>query len=299
MVSTETLSAVPIFQKLPQPDLEVLLTLWKPKTLREGEILFRRGDAGSSMFIIEDGSVEITVPALNLRRQLRVAVLHDGEFLGELALVDGLPRTATARALKECSLIEMNRVDFMEFLMQRPAVAISMVSVIGQRLRETDDLVTSLASKNVNEEIEERLTFGEHLADRIAEFGGSWTFISIFGVILFGWMALNTIQWWFRPFDEYPFIFLNLMLSCLAAIQAPIIMMSQNRAQKKDRLRSDLDYQVNLKSELLLQELHTKIDEVRANELQEIRDHVKGELEMLKERFEELERGLRPKKRVS
>ena len=299
MISTEVLSAVPIFQKLPQADLEVLLTLWKPRTLREGEVLFRRGDAGSSMYIIEDGSIEITVPALNLRRQLRVAVLHDGEFLGELALVDGLPRTATARALEECKLIEMQRVEFMEFLMQRPAVAISMVSVIGQRLRETDDLVTSLASKNVNEEIEERLSFGDHLADRIAEFGGSWTFIIAFGVVLFGWMVLNTIQWWFRPFDEFPFIFLNLILSCLAAIQAPIIMMSQNRAQKKDRLKSDLDYQVNLKSELLLQDLHNKIDEVRANELQEIRDSVKGELEMLKERFEELERGLRPKKRVS
>lgn len=290
MISTDFLAKIPIFEKLSSSDLEVVRTLWGPRGLSEGEVLFRKGDSGSSMYVIEEGSIEITVPVTNQKKEMRVSVMHEGEFLGELSLIDGLPRTATARALEPCRLLEMHREDFVRFLMERPAVAISMVSVIGSRLRETDELVTSLASKNVNVEIEGQLKFGDRLADKIAEFGGSWPFIIVFAVFVLGWITINAVQFLFRPFDDFPFIFLNLILSVLAAIQAPLIMMSQNRAQKIDRLKSDLDYQVNLKSELLLQELHAKIDEVRATELQEIRSSVKDELAMLKERLEELER---------
>src|SRR3990172_560922 len=164
---------------------------------------------------------------------------------------------------------EMKRDDFVGFLLERPTVAISMMSEMGKRLRATNELVQSLASKNVNEEIEERLTFGERFSDKIAEFGGSWAFIILFMTLLFAWMIVNTVQMWFRPFDDFPFIFLNLLLSCVAALQAPVIMMSQNRAQKKDRLKAELDYQVNLKSELMIQQLHVKFDEMRANRSEE------------------------------
>ena len=182
----------------------------------------------------------------------------------------------------------MKRQEFVTFLLERPAVAIAMMSEIGKRLRATDDLVMSLASKNVNEEIEEQLSFGDRLADKIAEFGGSWAFIIAFGVFLFGWMAMNTIQLWFQPFDMYPFIFLNLMLSTIAAAQAPVIMMSQNRAQKIDRLKAELDYQVNLKSELMLQELNDKVDELRRTELRDIQTTVQGDT-ALEERIKTLE----------
>lgn len=288
MISTEFLQRIPVFEKLSETDFEVLGKLWKPRNLKKGEVLFRFGEVGTSMVVIEEGKVGISVPVENQEKEMEISVLHEGEFVGELALIDGLPRTANARALDDCRLQEMKRDDFVGFLLDRPTVAISMMSEMGKRLRSTNELVQSLASKNVNEEIEERLTFGEHLADRIAEFGGSWSFISLFAVFLALWMILNTVQMWLKPFDEFPFIFLNLMLSCLAAVQAPLIMMSQNRAQKKDRLKAELDYQVNLKSELMLQQLHVKFDEMRANEIHDM--HVTlDQITAMKKRLEELE----------
>ncbi len=290
MISTDSLSKIHLFEGLSSADLELIRGLWHPKSVSEGGVLFRTGEKGSSMYIIEEGSIEVSVPIQNQKKEMRVSVLHEGNFFGELSLIDGLPRTASARALEPCQLLEMNREDFVRFLMERPAVSISMMKEISKRLRETNELVQSLASKNVNVEIEEQMKFGDRLSDKIAELGGSWPFVIAFGILVIGWIALNTVQLLLRPFDQFPFIFLNLVLSVIAAIQAPLIMMSQNRAQKVDRLKADLDYQVNLKSELLLQELHAKLDEVRAAELHEIRSAVKGELEMLKERLEELER---------
>lgn len=285
----EDLIKIPIFEKLTESDSEVLIRLWKPVKLREGDVLFRKGDRGDSMFLVEEGLLEITVPVEPPQKEseMRVSVLGVGEFVGELSLMDSLPRTASARAIEHSRLLEMKRDDFINFLSGRPAVAISMVSEIGKRLRSTNELVTSLASKNVNEEIEESLTFGERLADKIAVFGGSWSFLISFFFFLVSWIALNTLQLWVKPFDEFPFIFLNLMLSCVAAIQAPVIMMSQNRAQKKDRLRADLDYQVNLKSELMLQQLHAKLDELRTTEIHDIHQALQ-ELAALKQSIEHL-----------
>jgi len=288
MISQEFLQKIPIFEKLSGSDFDVLGKLWKPRKLKKGEVLFRFGELGTSMVVIEDGKIEISVPVENQQKEMQISVLHEGEFVGELALIDGLPRTATARAVEECRVQEMKRDDFVGFLLERPTVAISMMSEMGKRLRATNELVQSLASKNVNEEIEERLTFGERFSDKIAEFGGSWAFIILFMTLLFAWMIVNTVQMWFRPFDDFPFIFLNLLLSCVAALQAPVIMMSQNRAQKKDRLKAELDYQVNLKSELMIQQLHVKFDELRANEIHEM--HITLEqITAIKKRLEEFE----------
>jgi CRP/FNR family cyclic AMP-dependent transcriptional regulator len=278
MVSAEFLSKIPIFEHLSPADHDMLVGLWHARELKVGETLFRVGDQGDAMYVIQSGIIEINVPIQGPKKQMTVSVLHEGEFFGELSIIDGLPRTATAVAVEKAHLLEMKRNEFIRFLLDRPAVAISMVSVIGKRLRDTNELVQSLASKNVNEEMDERLSFGDRLADKIAEFGGSWAFIILFFVFLGAWVGLNTIQLWFKPFDEYPFIFLNLMLSCLGAIQAPVIMMSQNRAQEKDRLRAELDYQVNLKSELMLQQLHAKIDELRATELHHLNETLQNHL---------------------
>ena len=278
MVSVEFLSKIPIFEHLSPADHDMLVGLWHARELKVGETLFRVGDQGDAMYVIQSGVVDINVPIQGPKKQMTVSVLHEGEFFGELSIIDGLPRTATAVAVEKTHLLEMKRNEFIRFLLERPAVAISMVSVIGKRLRDTNELVQSLASKNVNEEMEELLSFGDKLADKIAEFGGSWAFISLFAVFLVAWVGLNTVQLWFKPFDEYPFIFLNLMLSCLGAIQAPVIMMSQNRAQEKDRLRAELDYQVNLKSELMLQQLHAKIDELRATDLHHMSDALQNHL---------------------
>lgn len=289
MISKEFLQQIPIFQKLSPADFDVLVKLWKPRKLRKGEVLFRFGEVGTSMVVIEEGKIEISVPVENQNKEMQISVLHEGEFVGELALIDGLPRTATARAVEACRVQEMKRDEFVGFLLERPTVAISMMSEMGKRLRATNELVQSLASKNVNEEIEEQLTFGERVADKVAEFGGSWSFIFSFLAFMVLWMGVNTIQMWFQPFDEFPYILLNLMLSTVAAIQGPVIMMSQNRAQKKDRLKAELDYQVNLKSELMIQQLHVKFDELRANEIHAMHTALDQEVGNLKKKIDELE----------
>jgi uncharacterized membrane protein len=288
MISEEFIAKVPIFAHLSAADMQVLTSLWHEKQIQQGEILFRKGEAGDAMFIIEDGIVEISVPDELRKRDIRVSVLHEGNFLGELSLIDGLSRTASAVAMEDCRLLEMKRNDFLAFIQERPSVAILMISEIGQRLRATNDLVTSLASKNVNVEMDERLSFGDRLADKTTDMFGSWKFIVWFMVFLGVWVSLNIVQLIFSPFDSYPFVFLNLLLGIVSAFQAPLIMMSQNRAQKKDRLRAELDYQVNLKSELMLQQLHTKLEEIRAAELQSMQETLQVELALIRKQMEEL-----------
>lgn len=274
MISKDFLSKIPIFKFLPEEDHISLVSLWKVKTMKAGEVLFRKGEPGSAMYVIEEGEIEIILPVDPPVNEVQLSILKEGEFFGELSLFADTPRTATARALADTRLVEMQRGDFITFVMERPSIGISMLSEMAKRLQLTNELITSLASKNPNEEIEEDLSFGDRVSDKIAVFGGSWPFIFSFGGFMFVWIALNTMQAISKPFDDYPFILLNLMLSTVAALQAPVIMMSQNRAQKKDRLKADLDYQVNVKSELMLQQLHKKMDRVLDEELIEIKKAV-------------------------
>ena len=140
-----------------------------------------------------------------------------------------------------------------------------------------------LLSKNINTEFEQKLTFGERLADKIADFGGSWNFIVIFGGVLLLWVAVNSMILIWRPFDPYPFILLNLVLSCLAAIQAPVILMSQNRQESRDRLRSEHDYLINLKAELEIRHLHEKIDHLLMNQWQRLLEIQQIQMELMEE----------------
>ena len=289
MISLEFLAKIPIFEMLSPVDLEVLRGLWHPRELKQGDVLFRKGDSGSSMYIVEEGSIDISVPAQQTQSDVRVSLLSQGEFFGELSLVDGLPRTAKATAVSDCRLLEMRRVDFIQFVTGRPAVAISMISEMGKRIRATNDLVTSIASKNVNVEMEEQLSFGDKLADKVTELVGSWTFVVYFLGALAFWIMLNVLVVVFKPFDAYPFIFLNLILAVVASLQAPLIMMSQNRAQKQDRLKADLDYQVSLKSELMLQQLHSKTDEMRALEFETMQEILQKELAYIRRQLDRLQ----------
>jgi uncharacterized membrane protein len=191
--------------------------------------------------------------------------LGPGEFFGELAVLDRGPRSTNATAIGETTLHRLSSDDFQAFLMKHPDVAIDVICEIGARMRQTNMLVSQRATRNINVEMEERATFGQRVADRVASFGGSWTFIIIYVSFLVGWMALNTfvlIHYGHgeggAQYDPYPYILLNLMLSMTAALQAPIIMMSQNRAAEKDRLAAEQDFKVNLKSELMLEELMRK-----------------------------------------
>jgi CRP/FNR family cyclic AMP-dependent transcriptional regulator len=260
MTTREFLTKIPMFENLSAEDLNLLTLLWHERTIRKSEVLFRKGDVGSSMFIVEDGAIEISVLSGQDQEEIRVSTIDKGGFFGELALISGQPRTASAKAIEDCRLLEMWREEFINFLSTRPIVAISMINEIGKRLQATNELVTSMAARNINEEMDEQMSFGDRLADRVADFVGSWRFVIYFLLGIAVWCVLNVIELLFMPFDPYPFVFLNLVLALVASLQAPLIMMSQNRAQIKDRLRAEQDYQVNLKSELMLQQLHEKID---------------------------------------
>jgi uncharacterized membrane protein len=222
-------------------------------------VLFHRGDAGESLYAIRSGRIEVFVESHDGER-LVLNISGPGDLLGEISLLDGGPRTASAVTLEDCEALVMNRDDLVELVGRHPNAAIAMLTVVGQRLRSTDAFLRDHVSRNPNIEEEVHLTFAGRLADRVAAFGGSWTFIMSFCLLLLLWMAGNTFLLTERAFDPYPFIFLNLVLSTIAAIQAPVIMMSQNRQAYKDRLKSDIEYEVNIKAEQEIAHLHRKID---------------------------------------
>ncbi len=216
--------------------------------------LFRTGDAADAMYLIVSGRVRITVTDAD-GREVILAALGPGDFFGEMAMLDGHGRSADASVVEQAQLAVLTRQNFLEFIRSDATIAVRMLSTVTHRLRRTDDLLRHRISRNANEEDARNLTFADHAADKIARFGGSWKFI-IFSMTVFGlWMAANVALLRARPFDPFPFTLLNLVLGIMAALQAPIIMMSQNREAQKDRVRADLDYQVNLKNEMLLGEI--------------------------------------------
>jgi CRP/FNR family cyclic AMP-dependent transcriptional regulator len=204
-------------------------------------------------------------------------------------VLDRGERSSSATAITDIHLHRLSSDDFQQFLIEHADCAIDVICEIGARMRQTNQLVSQRASRNVNVEMERRYTFGERVADRVASFGGSWTFIFLYGGALLIWIIANTFALAYygdiknggAQFDPYPYILLNLMLSMTAAMQAPIIMMSQNRAAEKDRLAAEQDFKVNLKSELMLEELIRK-QRYRDAQMEQLNDALatlKGTLE--------------------
>ncbi|HEY2324099.1 MAG TPA: DUF1003 domain-containing protein [Thermoanaerobaculia bacterium] len=249
----ELLSKIALFESLTGEDLDALTLRLEEVVFEEGGIIFKQGDEGSSLYIIEDGAVQIGYGEGTGRVVL--ATLFNGQYFGELSLFDGSPRSATATAMKHSELIRLDRADLVDFVNKNPAAALRIIAEMGERLRQTNELMSRRVSRDVVSEAEEALTFGQRIADRVARFGGSWPFIGIFAFIMVFWMGINIIEGDKRAFDPYPFILLNLALSTIAAIQAPIIMMSQNRQSMKDKLLAENDYKVNLKAEIEIEAL--------------------------------------------
>lgn len=257
-MNVETLRTVPLFESLDDDAADTLCSLLTTEECDSGSVLFRAGDAGDSMYLIEDGKVQISMKSSD-GEELILAVLGRGDFFGEMALIDGKPRSANASVVEPSRLAVLSRQHFLSFLGSSSKVALEMLTALTRRLRRTDELLRHLATRNVNEEEASHLTFADKAADVIAEFGGSWKFIITSLALFFLWVAVNSYLLTQKPFDPYPFILLNLALNMVTALQAPIIMMSQNRQSHKDRLRADLDYRVNLKNELALNEILRRI----------------------------------------
>ena len=260
----DSLSRIPLFQRLTPEELEQLAAEVDQVKFDPDETIFNEQDKGDALYVVEAGSVRIWVLDEDVE-PVTLKELGPGEFFGELAVLDRGPRSTNATAIGETTLHRLSSDDFQAFLMKHPDVAIDVICEIGARMRQTNMLVSQRATRNINVEMEERSTIGQRVADRVASFGGSWTFIIIYVSFLVAWMGLNTfilVHYGHgengAQYDPYPYILLNLMLSMTAALQAPIIMMSQNRAAEKDRLAAEQDFKVNLKSELMLEELMRK-----------------------------------------
>jgi uncharacterized membrane protein len=248
-------------------------------TFRAGETIFNENDKGDALYVVDRGSVRIWVIDEDAE-PVTLSELVDGEFFGELAVLDRGQRSTNASAITDTSLHRLSSDDFQQFLLQHPEASIDVICAIGARIRQTNALVTNRVTRNINVEMEEKLTIGQRVADKVATFGGSWSFIMIYTTFLLIWIGVNSFVLVHsgsgengNQFDPYPYILLNLMLSMTAALQAPIIMMSQNRAAYKDRLAAEQDFKVNLKSELLLEELMRRT-KARDGQMQEMLDGI-------------------------
>jgi CRP/FNR family transcriptional regulator, cyclic AMP receptor protein len=257
-MTLEALRSVPLFASLDDDAARDLRSLLSDKHVPQNTRLFRQGDKGDAMYLIESGRVRISIRDED-DQEVTLAELAQGDFFGEMAIIDGRQRSADAKVIEDARLAILSRDAFLSFVRNNPDVALEMLSALTDRLRRTDELLRSRVSRNVNEEQAARLTVADRAADLIAEFGGSWKFIILSIALIMFWIIFNTFIL-VRGFDPAPYAMLNLVLAVIAGMQAPIIMMSQNRQSQKDRLRADLDYRVNLKNELLLTEVLRRLE---------------------------------------
>src|ERR1700730_14839324 len=259
VMTLEALRSVPLFASLDDAAARRLRSLLLVRDIKRNTAIFHAGDSGDSLCLIESGRVRISMTDEE-GKLLTLAELAEGDFFGEIALIDGKPRSADATVIEDARVAVLSREDFLSFVRGSTDVAMEMIGAVSHRLRRTDELLRQRVSRNINEEEDAQKTFASRMADLIAEFGGSWKFIGACATLLISWMILCT--WIVRDaaFDPSPYILLNLVLRIMGGLQAPIILMSQNRQSDKDRLRSDLDYRVNLKNELSLTELMRRFD---------------------------------------
>jgi CRP/FNR family cyclic AMP-dependent transcriptional regulator len=269
-----SLARVTFFKRLEPDELEQLAARVEQVSFEPGATIFSENDKGDALYVVDSGTVRIWILDDDAK-PVTLAELKEGHFFGELAVLDRGPRSTNASAVENTVLHRLSSDDFQQFLLQHPEASIDVICEIGARMRQTNMLVTMRVTRNINVEMEEKATLGQRVADKVATFGGSWTFIGIYTFFLVLWIGTNSylLVRFGADFDPFPYILLNLMLSMTAALQAPIIMMSQNRAAYKDRLAAEQDFKVNLKSELLLEELMRRT-KARETQMQELLDGV-------------------------
>jgi CRP/FNR family transcriptional regulator, cyclic AMP receptor protein len=256
--SPETLRAVPLFSLFDEDEICVLAAEVEVKDFVARQRIYKIGDNSGRAYVMVSGKVRVTIVDED-HQEVVVDEPSNGEFFGFASMLEQTPHQTNAIALEDTRCLEVDRHDIQVLMERKPHAGMDMLTVLGRQFHASQQLVRLRANRNPNEVIEADMTFGERIADSVAGFGGSWTFIISFAVAIVGYTAANQIlgkgAW-----DPYPFILLNLFLSMLAAIQAPVIMMSQNRQDTKDRLRGELDYDVNRRSEKEIQSVTQKIN---------------------------------------
>lgn len=254
----EELRHVPLFELLDDDELRVLASHVDIRKFAPRQRIFKVGDPANHAYVVMEGRVRLTVVDDDHQEVVVDEPAH-GELFGLASMLQQSGRQTTAMALEdEVVCVEIDRDDLLELVTRRPSAAMDMLTVQARQFHTMQKLAQSRSNRNPNELIDERTTFGERVADGVARFGGSWAFIISFAVILTAYTTANVLLGR-KAWDPYPFILLNLFLSMLAAVQAPVIMMSQNRQDMKDRLRSELDFEVNRRSESEIQSLSHRL----------------------------------------
>src|SRR5438270_3693807 len=252
------LRQVPLFALLDDEETEVLANQVELKTFAPRQRIYKMGDPGDRAYVLVSGTVRVTTVDED-NQEVVVDQPSKGEFFGFASMLEQTPHQTTAIAQEETVCLEVDRHDIAVLLQRKPMAGMDMLTVVSRQFHASQQLVRVRASRNSNDVIEEEMSFGDRVADSVARFGGSWTFIILFGVVLLLYTTTNTVLQG-RAWDPYPFILLNLFLSMLAAIQAPGLMLSQNRHGTKDRVRGELDYDVNRRAEAEIQRLSNKLN---------------------------------------
>jgi CRP/FNR family transcriptional regulator, cyclic AMP receptor protein len=257
------LREVPLFSEMDEQEVAGIRSIMQEMKFKAGQVIIREGEMGDLFYVITEGRAEIIIRDADGAELL----LHEagpGDFFGELSMLTNQPRAARVRAVEQVSTLALGRADFFEFLRTHTHAAIDVMVELGGRLHENDAILRRMVSRNVNEVEEERMTFGQRVADQLANTIGSWRFIIIQSFLIVLWITLNVVAW-IEHWDPYPFILMNVMLSFQAAYAGPVIMMSQNRQSAKDRLAAEIDHQVNTKAEYEIGLLVRRIDEMERN----------------------------------
>jgi len=270
---TTTLRRVPFFGLFDDDELAVLASQVEPRTFGARQRIYKMGDPAGRAYVLLSGAVRVTT----IDEDQQEVVFDEpasGDFFGFASLLDQTPHQTTAVATEDSVCLDVDRDDIFTLVQRKPHAAMDMMAVLGRRLHAAQTLIRGRAARNANELIEAEATFGERLADSVAGFGGSWAFITAFAVLLIGYTLVN-LRLGPRAWDPYPFILLNLLLSMTAAIQAPLIMMSQNRQDQKDRLRGELDFEVNRRAASDIQRLAARVN-VLVDKIGDIDDELRA-----------------------
>jgi len=256
----EELRHVPLFELLDDEEARVLAAQIEVRYFAPRQPIYKAGEPATHAYILISGKAKLTVIDHD-QQEVLVDEPEHGDFFGFASMLQQSEHRTTAIATQDVQCLEIGRDDIARLLDRKPQAGLDMLTMQARQFHAAQKLIQSRVTRNPNEVIAEESTFGQRLADSVARFGGSWTFIILFGIILtvYSWInvALQNRAW-----DPYPFILLNLFLSMLASIQAPVIMMSQNRQDAKDRVRSELDYQVNVRAEAEIQSLSQRMNEL-------------------------------------
>ena len=258
------LTGIDMFELLHEDDRRALADVVDSIKLKEGETLFQAGEPGDSLFVVRSGSVELFIKD-TVGQKIVLTIAEEKDVFGELSLLDSGPRTATAVAKTDVELLVLDRDDLLLLFQKRPDAALNMLAAMSAMTRKADELLRTRVSRNVNEEMEEHSTVLQRVADWIAWFSGSMPFLMINGAWFIVWIIINTAPLGIRQFDPYPFGLLTMIVSLEAIFLSCFVLVSQNRQAEKDRVRADIEYEVNVKAELEVAHLHEKADRIYEN----------------------------------